>query len=108
MLSEPTTGNTVAANAFGLTAGTGPVPTKAGSSAYDYELTIDGATITATRTPDRHAATPALRRKLAAERLILTGLPDEELLVLISGSGQGRSAPAMAVRLIPRRRRCAT
>ena len=83
------TGNTVAANAFGLTAGaSGPVPTKAGFSAYDYELTIDGATITATRTSQTDTLTAsASAESSAAERLILTGLPDEELLVLISGSG---------------------
>ena len=83
------TGNTVAANAFGLTAGaSGPVPTKAGFSAYDYELTIDGATITATRTSQTATLTAsASAESSAAERLILTGLPDEELLVLISGSG---------------------
>ena len=82
-------GNTVAANAFGLTAGaSGPVPAKAGFSAYDYELTIDGATITATRTSQAATLTASASAKSAAsERLILTGLPDEELLVLISGGG---------------------
>ena len=82
-------GNTVAANAFGLTAGaSGPVPAKAGFSAYDYELTIDGAIITATRTSQAATLTASASAKSAAsERLILTGLPDEELLVLISGGG---------------------
>ena len=83
------TGNTVAADAFGLTAGaSGPVPTKAGFSAYDYDLTIDGATITATRTSQSATLTASASAKSAAtERLILTDLPDEELLVLISGGG---------------------
>lgn len=86
------TGNTTAANSFGLTAGSsGAVPTKDGFSAYDYELTINGATITATRTdPAASLTATASATSAASERLILSDLPDEELLILTSGGGARR------------------
>jgi flagellar hook-associated protein 1 FlgK len=79
------TGNSNAATAFGLTVGAGPTPTAVGFSAYDFRLSIDGAQITATRTSSSATLTAsAAGTSSVGERLTMTDLPDEELIVIIT------------------------
>ena len=82
-------GNSTAAAAFGLLVGAGPTPSASGFSAYDYTLSIDGATITATRTDTSQTLSASVSASSAiGERVILTDLPDEELIVLVTGGAR--------------------
>jgi flagellar hook-associated protein 1 FlgK len=86
-------GNGDAATAFGLTVGTGPTPTASGFSAYDFRLSIDGAQITATRTSASATLTASSTGTSAVgERLIMSDLPDEELIILVTGGARKISA----------------
>ena len=87
------TGNAAAAATFGLSVGTGPTPTASGFSAYDYRLSLDGARITVTRTDT--AATLSASASAAShvgERVTLTDLPDEELIVFVAGGARRLTA----------------
>ena len=79
-------GNATAAATFGLSVGAGPVPTANGFSAYDYTLSINGAQITATRTDSSQTLAASVSATSAVgERVILTDLPAEELIVIVTG-----------------------
>lgn len=87
------TGNSDAAVAFGLSVGTGPTPTADGFSAYDFTLSIDGAQITATCTSSSATLTASSAgTSSVSERLIMTDLPDEELIILVEGGARKISA----------------
>jgi flagellar hook-associated protein 1 FlgK len=82
-------GNSDAAAAFGLSVGTGPTPTATGFSAYDFRLSIDGAQITATRTSSSATLTAsATGISSVGERLTMTDLPDEELIIIVTGGAR--------------------
>jgi flagellar hook-associated protein 1 FlgK len=82
-------GNSDAAAAFGLAVGTGPTPTASGFSAYDFRLSIDGAQITATRTSSSATLTAsATGISSVGERLTMTDLPDEELIIIVTGGAR--------------------
>ena len=82
-------GNSDAATAFGLTVGAGPTPSASGFSAYDYRLSIDGAQITATRTSSSATLNAsASATSSIGERLIMSDLPDEELIILVTGGAR--------------------
>ena len=82
-------GNSDAAAAFGLSVGAGPTPTAQGFSAYDFRLSIDGAQITATRTSSSATLTAsATGISSVGERLTMTDLPDEELIIIVTGGAR--------------------
>ena len=86
-------GNATAAATFGLSVGAGPVPTAPGFSAYDYTLSINGAQITATRTDSSQTLVASVSATSAVgERVILTDLPDEELIVMVTGGARKLTA----------------
>lgn len=85
LANSDVSGNSDAATAFGLTVGAGPTPTASGFSAYDYRLSIDGARITASRTSDTATLTAsASATSSVGERLTMTDLPDEELIIIVT------------------------
>ena len=89
LANSDVSGNSDAAAAFGLSVGAGPTPSANGFSAYDYRLSIDGAKITATRTSSSatlSASTSATSS--VGERLTMTDLPDEELIILVTGGAR--------------------
>ena len=89
LANSEVSGNSDAAIAFGLTVGTGPTPSAPGFSAYDYRLSIDGAKITATRTTTSATLNAsASATSSIGERLIMTDLPDEELIILVTGGAR--------------------
>ena len=89
LASSEVSGNSDAATAFGLTVGTGPTPSAPGFSAYDYRLNIDGAQITATRTSSSATLNAsASATSSVGERLIMNDLPDEELIILVTGGAR--------------------
>ena len=93
LANSDVTGNSDAATAFGLSVGAGPTPTAVGFSAYDFRLSIDGAQITATRTSTSATLTASSAgTSSVSERLIMTDLPDEELIILVTGGARRISA----------------
>ena len=89
LANSEVSGNSDAATAFGLTVGTGPTPSASGFSAYDYRLSIQGAQITATRTSSSATLSASVSAKSSVgERLIMSELPDEELIILITGGAR--------------------
>ena len=83
LANSEVSGNSDAATAFGLSVGTGPTPSASGFSAYDYRLRIDGAQITATRVSSSATLTAsASATSSVGERLTMSDLPDEELIIL--------------------------
>lgn len=87
------TGNAAAAATFGLSVGTGPTPAAAGFSAYDYRLTLDGARISVTRTDTTATlSASASASSHVGERVTLTDLPDEELIVFVAGGARRLTA----------------
>ena len=92
LANSEVSGNSDAATAFGLTVGTGPTPSAPGFSAYDYRLSIDGAQITATRTTSVTLNASTSATSSIGERLIMTDLPDEELIILVTGGARRISA----------------
>ncbi len=95
VLSESNlSGNSTAATAFGLTAGgTGTLQTVAGFSTYGFELTINGARISATLSDGSATMSASVSGASAVgERITLTNLPDEELLILVNGGGARKLA----------------
>ncbi|MAW57989.1 MAG: hypothetical protein CBB93_009045, partial [Oceanospirillales bacterium TMED33] len=93
LANSDVTGNSDAATAFGLSVGAGPTPTAVGFSAYDFRLSIDGAQITATRTSTSATLTASSAgTSSVSERLIMTDLPDEELIILVTGGARKISA----------------
>ena len=89
LANSEVTGNSDAASAFGLSVGTGPTPSASGFSAYDYRLSIDGAQIVATRTSSSATlSASASGTSSVGERLTMTDLPDEELIVIVTGGAR--------------------
>jgi flagellar hook-associated protein 1 FlgK len=89
LANSEVTGNSDAATAFGLSVGTGPTPSASGFSAYDYRLSIDGAQIVATRTSSSATlSASASGTSSVGERLTMTDLPDEELIVIVTGGAR--------------------
>ncbi|MDA7599586.1 flagellar hook-associated protein FlgK [Alphaproteobacteria bacterium] len=76
---------------FGLTTGDGAVPAMVGFGAYDYNIVVDGAKLTATNTDSSQAITVATAgTSMLGERVTLSDLPDEELIVVLDGGGARR------------------
>ena len=93
LANSEVSGNSDAATAFGLSVGTGPTPSASGFSAYDYRLRIDGAQITATRVSSSATLTAtASATSSVGERLTMSDLPDEELIILATGGARRISA----------------
>jgi flagellar hook-associated protein 1 FlgK len=89
LANSEVTGNSDAATAFGLSVGAGPTPSASGFSAYDYRLSIDGAQIVATRTSSSATlSASASGTSSVGERLTMTDLPDEELIVIVTGGAR--------------------
>jgi flagellar hook-associated protein 1 FlgK len=89
LANSEVTGNSDAATAFGLSVGAGPTPSASGFSAYDYRLSIDGAQIVATRTSSSATlSASASATSSVGERLTMTDLPDEELIVIVTGGAR--------------------
>ena len=89
LANSEVSGNSDAATAFGLSVGTGPTPSASGFSAYDYRLRIDGAQITATRVSSSATLTAsASATSSVGERLTMSDLPDEELIILVTGGAR--------------------
>ena len=89
LANSEVSGNSDAATAFGLSVGTGPTPSASGFSAYDYRLSIDGAQITATRVSSSATLTAsASATSSVGERLTMSDLPDEELIILVTGGAR--------------------
>ena len=89
LANSEVSGNSDAAAAFGLSVGTGPTPSASGFSAYDYRLSIDGSQITATRTSSSATlSASASATSSIGERLIMSDLPDEELIILVTGGAR--------------------
>ena len=89
LANSEVSGNSDAATAFGLSVGTGPTPSAPGFSAYDYRLRIDGAQITATRVSSSATLTAsASATSSVGERLTMSDLPDEELIILVTGGAR--------------------
>ena len=89
LANSEVSGNSDAAAAFGLSVGSGPTPSASGFSAYDYRLSIDGAQITATRTSSSATLTAsASATSSVGERLTMTDLPDEELIIMVTGGAR--------------------
>ena len=89
LANSEVSGNNDAATAFGLSVGTGPTPSASGFSAYDYRLSIDGAQITATRVSSSATLTAsASATSSVGERLTMSDLPDEELIILVTGGAR--------------------
>ena len=89
LANSEVSGNSDAATAFGLSIGPGPTPSADGFSAYDYRLSIDGAQITATRVDSSATLTAsASATSSVGERLTMSNLPDEELIILVTGGAR--------------------
>ena len=89
LANSEVSGNSDAATAFGLSVGTGPTPSASGFSAYDYRLSIDGAQITASRTSSSATlSASASATSSIGERLVMSDLPDEELIILVTGGSR--------------------
>ena len=89
LANSEVSGNSDAAAAFGLSVGTGPTPSASGFSAYDYRLSIDGSQITAIRTSSLATlSASASATSSIGERLIMSDLPDEELIILVTGGAR--------------------
>ena len=89
LANSDVTGNSDAASAFGLSVGVGPTPSADDFSAYDYRLSIDGAQIVATRTSSSATlSASASGTSSVGERLTMTDLPDEELIVIVTGGAR--------------------
>ena len=87
------TGNAAAAAVFGLSVGSGPTPSASGFSAYDYRLSLEGARITVTRTDSSATlSASATATSHVGERVTLTDLPDEELIVFVTGAARRLTA----------------
>ncbi len=86
-------GNTEAATAFGLTVGVGPIPTAAGFTPYDFTLSISGSKITASHNDTSATLTATTQASSAiGERVILKDVPEEELIIMLSGGARRLAA----------------
>jgi len=89
LASSTVSGNDDAAAAFGLSVGAGPIPSAPGFSALNYRLKIEGAKITAIRTDTTASLDASVSAKSSVgERLIMSDLPEEELIVIVTGGAR--------------------